>query len=52
MIDHIQAFSAVGKLDNMLYEILQTRHELSQAIHQIVLSPLEEGKGYFLDITV
>ncbi|URA11282.1 hypothetical protein [Thermospira aquatica] len=53
MIEHIQALSTLGKLDAILYEVLQTRHELAQVTQKAIQkSPLEETKGQIVDIIV
>lgn len=53
MLERMQALSAVGRLDGMLYEILQTKHELisvlSDASHPLLL---EETVGQIVNIVV
>ncbi|MCX7882605.1 MAG: hypothetical protein N2314_05230 [Brevinematales bacterium] len=52
MIERVQAFTVLGKLDGMLYEIMQTRHEVSSAVMEISRPSLEDGKGRVIDVVV
>ncbi len=49
----MQALSTIGKLDTILYEVLQTRHELARVTETAISkAALEETKGQIVDITV
>ncbi|NPV39019.1 MAG: hypothetical protein HPY78_07055 [Brevinematales bacterium] len=52
MIERMQALSVMGRLDTMLYEIMQTRHEISSSLQQVSQAQMEEGKGLLVDIVV
>lgn len=52
MIERMQALATVGRLDGILHEIIQTRHELSKTIIVPSHPLLEEGKGLIVNMVV